>query len=140
MQTRLQELKQLQPGWFNGVGKAMDPDGMDWLASWFETHYPEDLPAPRFFPTSEGKVRVEWSFSRLEMSLEIDLKQRTGRWHIIDLANDADIQDTLDMRNKVFWEALAAQIRRLQIWRPSKCNRQEGPLDGVHGHGTQEQQ
>ncbi|MSU80260.1 MAG: hypothetical protein EXS16_19480 [Gemmataceae bacterium] len=88
---RIAELKQLTNGWFDGIGLAPAHDRLDQLATAFENNFPGDeLRLPFLYPTPEGGVRAEWSFKSHEISFEINLENRIGRWHDLNLANDTD--------------------------------------------------
>jgi len=110
--ARLDELRSLQDGWLDGKGIAPNLEGLDWLADSFDARYPEDLPLPFVYPTAEGGVRAEWSVQPYEMSLEIDLSNKTGEWH--ELKMDTDVEDTrsLNLKTEQDWNWLTDRIFR----------------------------
>jgi hypothetical protein len=108
--ARLEELKALRNGWLNGQGIAPDPSGLDWLALEIKTKYPEALLPPYVYPVAGGGVRLEWSITPHEVSLEIDLGQKSGEWHALNLDTDDDEFQTLKLDDQVAWDWL---IRRL---------------------------
>ena len=71
--ARLDELRTLKNGWFEGKGLAPKSELMDWLADQFESNFPDQLTSPFLYPTAEGGVQAEWSLGTWETTLEIDL-------------------------------------------------------------------
>ncbi len=108
--TRLDELRELLPGWLDGKGKALPADGLDWLGRCFEDLYPEGLESPCFFPTPEGGVQAEWSLGDNEISLEIDFATRLGEWHILNVVTDGETQRQLRLDDAATWEWIGEQI------------------------------
>lgn len=82
--ARLDEFRNLQDGWLEDGGVAPDHDGLDWLSGIFERHYPDDLQLPRTYPTAEGGVSLEWSAGKLEIDIEVNLHNRTGKWIVFN--------------------------------------------------------
>lgn len=112
--TRIEELKQLEHGWLDGMGLAPLHDGLDWLADSFERDFPADLPQPFLYPTPEGGVRAEWTRHPHESSLEIDLSARVGAWHCLNLETDADQSRSLVLDDPKDWAWLLGELRRLE--------------------------
>lgn len=54
VRARLDDLRALSDGWLDGTGVAPPHAGLDWLASAFDRHFPDDLPLPHLYPTPEG--------------------------------------------------------------------------------------
>jgi hypothetical protein len=108
--ARLEELKALRNGWLDGRGIAPDPAGLDWLAREIKTRYPGELPLPYIYPVAEGGVRLEWSITSHEVSLEIDLGGKSGEWHALDLDRDVDESRSLNLDDPASWDWM---IRRL---------------------------
>lgn len=108
---RLDELRRLEDGWLDGDGKAPGSDELEWLAAGFERHYPDDLPLPYLYPTTEGGVQAEWSLSDNEISLEVNLVARRADWHLLDLETHADFARELDLDNESDWAWIASEIR-----------------------------
>ena len=122
--ARLDELREMQDGWADGMqiasdwgsgyGKAPDHAGLDWLAGAFERHYPDDLPLPHIFPTTEGGVEAEWTLGGHSIIFEIDLGARQGDWLRFhkDDENDED-SEILNLDYASAWDWFAAEVRRL---------------------------
>src|SRR3990167_8802911 len=111
--ARLDELRQLKDGWFEGKGLAPKQDGLDWLTDVFEKYYPDDLSLPYIYPTAEGNIQAEWSIKPNEASLEIDLKSHKGEWHCLNLDSNAEDTDTLNLEQEQNWELLIDKLRKL---------------------------
>jgi len=111
--TRLDELRRLENGWFEGSGKAPSHDGLDWLEQVFGQHCPDDLPSPYLYPTAEGGVRAEWSLNSHEITLEIDLATHSVQWHAIGMDTGADESRTLNLNESKDWDWLIEQIRQM---------------------------
>ena len=88
--ARLDELRAMQDGWLDGAGKAPSHAGLDWLADAFARHYPDDAPLPYAYPTPEGGVQFEWTLGVHDISLEVNLNDRTAIWHRLDLSDVSD--------------------------------------------------
>ncbi len=113
LRFRLDEIKQLLPGWLDGVGSKFDPVALDWLADGFDAHYSDDVPLPFLFPTPEGKILAEWSLEPWAASMEIDPVSKLGGMHVLNLTTDADNSMDLDLSKDDQWAWLVKQIRSM---------------------------
>jgi hypothetical protein len=102
--ARIEELKTLRDGWLDGRGLAPSSADLDWLATTIESQYAEDLPLPYIYPVAEGGVQLEWSFKPQVVSLEIDFWQKSGEWHALNLATDAEESKSLDLNAEEAWK------------------------------------
>ncbi len=109
--ARLDELKELQDGWLEGVGRAPFAEGLAWLSSAFDAYFPDGLPLPYLYPTEAGGVRAEWSLGNVEASADIDLPSRVASWHALDLVIDVEDTRTLDLSSEAGWTWLVNRIR-----------------------------
>jgi len=109
---RLDEFKALKNGWLNGKGIAPAHKELDWLADAFQHNYPDELPLPYLYPTAEGGVQVEWSVDGWEITLEIDLTQRQGEWHALELSSEAEETHMLKLNEPNCWQWLANEITK----------------------------
>ena len=110
--ARLEELRLLKEGWFEGGGSAPTSAGIDWLSYEFTRVYPEELPLPHVYPTPEGDVRLEWTLGSHEVSLDIDLAQHRANLHALNLSSDEDQEDELNLDEPSEWARLIAQLQR----------------------------
>jgi hypothetical protein len=110
--ARLEELRILREGWFEGIGSAPTAAGIDWLSDKFAQAYPEDLPLPFVYPTPEGGIRLEWSLEPHDITLDIDLAKHTARLHELNLISDEDQEKTLNLDEPAEWARLVEQIQK----------------------------
>ena len=113
--ARIEELKQLKSGWLDGDGVPLSHEGLDWLACQFRTFYPADLPLPCLFPTTEGRVLVEWgrvNDNPWAIGFEIDLETMLAKYNRTNIRTGESFDVNLDAKPvHSFWEWIAAQIR-----------------------------
>ena len=114
--ARLDEMRNLSDGWAEGMqplnadgspaNRAPRHEGLDWLSEVFEQIYPEEMPNPYAYPTPEGGVQVEWSIAPHEATLEINLEEKTGEWHSINLDSDESTLEEIGLNNKGWLEVI----------------------------------
>lgn len=105
-------LAALKDGWFDeakGEGKAIKPEWLTMVREWLETLLTQGHPRGHVYPTLDGGVRVEWSISGRELSLETvetmvninSLDCATGAWADISVETleAPTLLTTLVMRN-----------------------------------------
>jgi len=110
MHARFEELRHLKQGWLDGEGEPFDPAGMDWLETSVRNHYAAGTPLPHIFPAPGGQILFEWKIDSKSASLEIDLSDRTGYWHVLDLKTKADWDEDLDLGAATGWNRLAERL------------------------------
>ncbi len=111
--ARLDELRELRDGWYDGEGEALDGNALNWLSESFDSFYPNESPLPHVYPTVDGGVQAEWSFPPNEISLEIDLATRCGKLHLLNLENDAEETETFDLKDAANWMEFSSRIELL---------------------------
>lgn len=112
-QSQLDELRTLKDGWYDGKGQAPSPGGLDWLARAFNDYYP-DIPAlPYVYPVAEGGVRLEWTIGPNEASLVVNLRDRRGDWHSLNLETDQDEERSLALDDKDDWNWMVSRLQEL---------------------------
>jgi len=107
------QFRELGDGWFDGEGTALDKSGLAWLEQLFAEEFARDLPIPTFFPTPEGNVRIEWFAGRNDVSLEVDLHDRTGYFHAMNLDSGVAEEANVNLQSQAEWAKLVATIRKL---------------------------
>ena len=112
--ARLDEFRDMRDGWLEGEGVAPSLDGLDWLASTFDRHFPDDLPLPCLYPTPEGGVEAEWSLGSQSIIFEIDLATHRGDWLCFDKQSDSEDTRSLNLDTADSWAWLVAELRRLK--------------------------
>ena len=103
---RMDELAELQEGWLDGRGVAPPADGLRWLGNAMQDSYSSELRLPYLYPTPEGGIRAEWTAPDWEISLDIDLSNRTGSYQALRLSTDALDELELDLNREDGWRAL----------------------------------
>lgn len=112
--SQLEELKILNDGWLDGKGFAPSASGLDWLASAIEENYSDSLILPYVYPVAEGGVRLEWTIDSCEISLEINLTDHTGHWHILNLMTDKEQEQILDLESREDWNWIVQSLEKLE--------------------------
>lgn len=104
--SRLDELAELPPGWLDGKGLALDKDGLQALARDFDNWFDPVLPLPYLYPTAEGGVQAEWSVNQWEISLEIDLRQYRAQYQALFLPEQRTEETGFDLAEQAEWVRL----------------------------------
>ena len=122
--ARLDEMRNLSDGWAEGMqplnadrspaSRAPRHEGLDWLSEVFEQIYPEELSNPYAYPTLEGGVQVEWSIAPHEATLEINLEEKTGEWHSINLDSDESTLEDIRLDDQG-WLEVIGKIKDLEF-------------------------
>jgi hypothetical protein len=116
--ARLEELKLLKEGWFDGQGSALDTQGLTWLTDTWDWLCPETVPLPYLYPTPNGNIQAEWSLGKFNLSLEIDIRQQNGVCQIMDMstgidsANDQEL--SFNFKNNDEWKKLFDTVQKFQ--------------------------
>jgi hypothetical protein len=111
--TRLQELRAIEDGWFDGSGLAPSEEGLNWLEGAVEQFYPDSLPLPYIYPVPTGAVQLEWPIASNAVSLEIDLTRRSGEWHVLDTATETEEFEELDLKDDRSWTRVVQRLKEL---------------------------
>lgn len=114
--ARLDELRLLRDGWFEGGGRAPTSAGLDWLSEKFARAYPEDLPLPFVYPTPEGGIRLEWSLGSHDVTLDIDLATYGAGLHVLNLNSDEEREVELNLDEPTEWARLVGHFQRGYFW------------------------
>lgn len=110
IRARLDSMRNLEDGWLEGAGIAPNVGGLDWLAEAFARQYPEQTPRPYLYPTAEGGVQAEWSFTGWRASLEVDLSSHGGNWFALNLETDSAEERQLRCDEAADWQWLVRRI------------------------------
>ncbi len=102
--TRMDELAQMQDGWFEGQGMAPDPEKMAVVADKLVADYPERLILPNIVPTQDGNLLLEWDADGTP-SLDIQLDSFQASFHAF-APNGADIERDFNLGNAADWQSL----------------------------------
>ena len=110
---RIDDMRGIEDGWFEGRGVGPDGAGLLWLNQQLQHHYiGTDLPLPRLAPIETGDVFGEWSLERHVCGIEIDLVARTGSWFDVDRETHEGIDEQiLNLDSADGWQWLIDRLR-----------------------------
>lgn len=112
--ARLEEIQQLRDGWHEGNGTAPPLEGLKWLDRQMAEKYPDDMPLPYIYPTPNGGIRFEWTLGNLDISLDIDLVNKTAWAHLLDLDTDEEEEKNLNLADDEAWEWLKNRLMQIE--------------------------
>jgi len=112
--TQFAKLAQLKDGWLDGEGTAYDGRQLDTLATRFNWSLSPDLPLPRIYPMSDGRVQAEWMFGRWDTSIEIELPSLRAVYSTLNLDTNQEDEMELDLSQIIGWEALNGKLLALR--------------------------
>ncbi len=113
--ARLDELRSMKDGEYDGLGSAPSHEGLDWLSDTFEMYYPDDLPLPNTYPTPEGGLEMEWSEGFQTVIFGINLATHEGAWFQFDKSSDSEMSRELDLDTSEDWQWMSSQIRHMTV-------------------------
>ena len=110
---RLESLSEVEDGWFEGRGVALDRAGLLWLEQRMADHYvATDLPLPFLCPGVDGGVIGEWMLERHTCMIEVDLDARTGSWVDVEMeTGDGIDEQILDLDSADGWQWMIDRLR-----------------------------
>ena len=111
--ARLDELRSMRDGEFDGSGSAPDHEGLDWLSDAFGHYYHDDLPLPNTYPTPDGGLEMEWKERSQIVIFGINLVTHEGDWFQFDRSSDSEISRELDLDASEDWQWVSGQIRQM---------------------------
>ena len=112
--ARLDEIRALNHGWFDGRGRSFTSSDLGWFE---EAVIRWRGPLPYVFPVKNGCwLRLEWDEGRDSVrtaSADVDLYARAAWYHSCDAVGESDdeIYELLDLRDTVGWEYLRRLLR-----------------------------
>lgn len=112
--ARIEALALLPDGWFDGKGVRLSADGLSWLAKIWTKHWPEDLPLPYAYPTPEGLVQFEWSFTSRSVSLEVNLTSKSAEL-VISCNENGELLEEINcnLEDSDAWDVLTNSFRQI---------------------------
>lgn len=102
--NKLEEISELEDGWFEGGGSAPDSSRLDRVSSFLIDLYPEKLALPAIVPTPEGNLLLEWNTPG-NPSLDIRLETMVGEYHSFD-TEGRDVEDDFQLDTEDGWKSL----------------------------------
>lgn len=103
MAERLEKLAQLEDGWFDGTGKALDGDALSFIAEQMISKYPENIDLPAIIPTQEGNLLLEWT-TQGDPSVDINLSTMKAHFHAFGVGETNEIEAEFDLRDRPNWK------------------------------------
>lgn len=110
LDAQIAKLKEMKDGWLDEDAKAPDFAGLDWLAVCLKKHGLTGYPFPYIYPTYEGGVQIEWHLRPWDPSLEIDLTDKTGYWHVLNYDTEDSEEKDLDLSKDENWVWIVEQM------------------------------
>lgn len=113
--NRLEDLSHLRKGWFNGEGEALNSSAVQWFSQLFDQNYDSSLDLPYVYPTPDGNIQLEWSIEKNEISMEVNLTEKTVEINLLNIQSKEEENKffNLDNNNPQVWEYLNSLIRRI---------------------------
>jgi hypothetical protein len=96
---RIDEIRALKDGWFEGGGESINGKCLDSLERWCVHIMMLGLPMPRLYPTPEGGVQAEWTIGGNDVSVEFDFPGTSAYWHELDLRTGESLDRELDSQS-----------------------------------------
>lgn len=111
--ARLNELSKLENGWLNGEGIAPKKEHLLWFSEVFEDNFDTALLLPHLYPTVNGGLQAEWSIAGYEISLNIDLAQKTATYQSVHESTGEVDEVLLDLDRMQDWQTLNHKLARI---------------------------
>lgn len=111
-----ERLSQINEGWFEGKGKALNSNDLQDIAQIMIQFYPEKLTLPSIVPTQDGNLLFEWQTENMP-SVDIDLASKNASFHAFgehDLDIERDFYLTTSENIDDFFAFLSQHIQELQ--------------------------
>ena len=91
---------------------SLDKNGIEWLSDKLDSNFNIEEIETYIFPTLDGNTQFEWSSDNWEVSLKVDLKERKGTIHKLNLRDDSDFEKSLDLNLEVSWVQLNKELQQ----------------------------
>ncbi|MDR1109648.1 MAG: hypothetical protein LBP92_02870 [Deltaproteobacteria bacterium] len=88
--TIFEDLAQLNDGWCNGEGLALNNINLQSIANIFIENFPEFLPLPLISPTYDGNLLLEWNIKGFP-SIDINISLKNACYQAFGLNNEDDL-------------------------------------------------
>ncbi len=107
----LEELMNLEDGWYEGRGKAPDKAHLAWATEELVKSFPEDLPFPLTASTSDGGLFLEWIQNPWRISAELLLPAHRCELQATNISTGQSEEAELDLDQDGNWPALFSFVR-----------------------------
>ena len=110
---RLKKFREFKDGWHGEGSLAPSHEGLAWLETALKR---ASLPSPYVYPTYEGEVRFEWTFTPKEASLVVNLETKQGLWDWTNTEVEEGDDQTLDLNLDENWAYVAEALQMLSSY------------------------
>ena len=111
---RLDELANLDDGWYEGKGTAPKRDHLLELSKRFDTQFDASLPLPHIYPTADGGIQAEWDLRDWSVSLEIGANGLQGDLQAVNLDDQTTIERSFSLDGADGWSELNETLSRIE--------------------------
>ena len=112
--NQIDELKNLQPGWFDGEGNKFDNDTLDYLKDFIIRSFENSsITYLYIYPKPQADVSVECDFSNVCITLLFNTKDKIIEFSIINLYDDNSVYETFPMKESSI-ELIKNQLKNLE--------------------------
>lgn len=105
---RFDELGELQNGWLDGDGSALDPDQLALISEKFANLFPERVPLPVIVATPSGNILFEWELPG-DPSVDLSLSRLVAEFHSFG-ADDLEIECDFELSDENAWNRFFAYL------------------------------
>jgi len=109
--SRIEIISVLKDGWLNGEGIAPNADLLKWFSNSFELNFSPELPLPNIYPTPDGNIQAEWIIDKMDISLLVNLEDKTSKLNILNLSSEADENHELNLNEISEWDSLNSHLK-----------------------------
>jgi hypothetical protein len=97
VRDRVEELRKLDDGWFDGRGKSLDRSAVEWLEQLSSVFEAGHVPRPYLYPTEAGGARAEWTTRGWEVSIEYSPSDKTNYVHALHIETDKELEEDITL-------------------------------------------
>ena len=114
MREQVSNLRELQDGWLEGTGKALNPDELANLAERLVQYYPLRAPQLRLYPNGNGNVQAEWWIGNYSAVLEIFLDgTAVAEWSEYNHQTNQENERRVNINDERDWEWVVQRLQAL---------------------------
>lgn len=106
LNTRIEDIIQLQDGWYHGDGFQYNKHQLSRFLKLFHTNFNSELRNPNIFPMVDGTIQLEWVNTHFDVSLNVELEKFSAELHSLEFENESVHEEKLNLIEKESWERL----------------------------------
>lgn len=96
--AQIDDLRALEPGWYEPDTPALDAEGLERLRRFLHTVLEGiALPRPYLYPTPEAGARAEWPVGGWDVSAKFDLGAGSAELHAAELDGEGLVEESLSL-------------------------------------------